>query len=83
MQKLEKMNNNFDYQTSTVDGARGFADMHAEPERCDYEPDYDDCDGEDYGDECNCSDPGCDCDNKYDDFDTKDDLWAAGYDGDM
>lgn len=63
------MNNNFDYQTSTVDGARGFADMHAEPERCDYVPDEFEDESEDeneeyeeeYENECNCSCPWCDC----------------------
>ena len=57
-----------DYQTSTVDGAEGFARANAEPFD-DGKPtlselmrvEYEDEDYEDYEDECNCSDPGCPC----------------------
>jgi hypothetical protein len=54
-----------DYQTSTVDGAEGFARYHAEPEHQDFDPN-DDCDEFDPEErneerECNCSDPGCPC----------------------
>ena len=55
-----------DYFTSTVDGAEGWARMHAVKESKypdDYSPDdspIDDYDDDDY-DKCNCSDPGCPC----------------------
>ena len=53
-----------DYQTSTVDGAEGFARLHAEPEDTGFDPGYD-CENpekeEDQEPECNCSDPGCPC----------------------
>ena len=50
-----------DYQTSTVDGARGFAQAN--------DDDYDNFEGgnvdyqesEEEDDDCNCSDPGCPC----------------------
>jgi len=55
-----------DYQTSTVDGAAGFAKMYAEKEEIDYYAgeDSSECPDEDEPwemEECNCSDPGCPC----------------------
>ena len=56
-----------DYFTSTVDGAAGFARLHAEPIDNDRPSrrdlmDFRDIEeeGDDY-DKCNCSDPGCPC----------------------
>lgn len=49
-----------DYTTTTLDGARGFQQSHAEREEIDYpEAEIWDDDGEEP--ECNCSDPGCPC----------------------
>ena len=58
----------YDYQTSTVDGAKGFAAMHAEHESK-YPDNYTGEEGDRIDDdieydeepECNCSDPGCPC----------------------
>jgi hypothetical protein len=57
----------FDYNTSSVDGAAGWARMHAEDlgHESDYRDDanYQGDDEEDDG-ECHCSDPGCPCDGR-------------------
>ena len=55
------MATNEDYTTTTLDGARGFAQSHAEPEDRDIPPAevWDDDDGEEP--ECDCIDPGCPC----------------------
>ena len=52
-----------DYFTSTVDGAAGWAQCHAEPEYSDFDAndgEYKEIDPEEES-ECNCSDPGCPC----------------------